>query len=271
MARHISNAIYRSAADMDTDVLIVGAGPHRIDARQSTRASRIRATIVAGIPGRHSRRGRWRCMRARSRSIRNSASRKRALALGKQGNAANMWRRGNGGHAFRSATIGKSLSPFPFVLMLGQDDNERIMGERLRDWGMAVQWNTELVSFEQAPDRVTATLKQPDGVTRSSSPRISPAATEGNSTVRERSGYHVSRRTVRARVLRRRYRGGRLHGAGRAERVPAARRIPSLLSDARDDRLARHRHPAKHLRERDDLTFEEAVPRYDTRPERRSR
>ena len=33
--------------------------------------------------------------------------------------------------------IGQDLSPYPFVLMLGQDDNERIMGEKLRDWGIA--------------------------------------------------------------------------------------------------------------------------------------
>jgi hypothetical protein len=38
------------------------------------------------------------------------------------------------------------LSPFPFVLALGQDDNERIMGAKLRDYAMEVQWNTELGS-----------------------------------------------------------------------------------------------------------------------------
>ena len=62
--------------------------------------------------------------------------------------------------------------------MLGQDDNERIMGEQLRDWGIDVQWNTELVALEQQPDHVTATLRQPDGGTRDRDARRRwPAAT----------------------------------------------------------------------------------------------
>src|SRR5262249_18714652 len=46
------------------------------------------------------------------------------------------------------------------------DDNERILGENLRDLGVSVQWSTELVALAQEPDRVTATLKQPDGTER---------------------------------------------------------------------------------------------------------
>jgi hypothetical protein len=73
--------------------------------------------------------------------------------------------------------IGQDLSPFPYVLMLGQDDNERILGERLRELGIDVQWNTELVALEQKSDRVEVELKQPDGSTRRVTPRGSPAAT----------------------------------------------------------------------------------------------
>jgi 2-polyprenyl-6-methoxyphenol hydroxylase-like FAD-dependent oxidoreductase len=49
------------------------------------------------------------------------------------------------------------------VLILGQDDNERIMGERLRGIGQEVQWNTELTALTQDANGVSATLKQPDG------------------------------------------------------------------------------------------------------------
>ena len=62
--------------------------------------------------------------------------------------------------------MGKDMSPFPYVLMLGQDDNERIMGEHLRRWGLSVQWNTELVALDQQADHVTATVKELDGRTR---------------------------------------------------------------------------------------------------------
>jgi 2-polyprenyl-6-methoxyphenol hydroxylase-like FAD-dependent oxidoreductase len=61
---------------------------------------------------------------------------------------------------------GAGLTRFPFVFILGQDDNEKLLGERLRGFGGDVQWNTELVALEQQPDHVRTTLKQPDGSLR---------------------------------------------------------------------------------------------------------
>src|SRR5207342_446342 len=90
----------------------------------------------------------------------------RALELGRRGNGANMWAEGKRMARIPLGDMGKSVSPFPFVLMLGQDDNERIMGDHLRNWGMAVQWNTELTALHQETGFVMATLKQPDGSTR---------------------------------------------------------------------------------------------------------
>ncbi len=51
-------------------------------------------------------------------------------------------------------------------------------------------------------------------------------------------------RTVRARVLRRRYAHGRADGAGRAQPLSLARRLPHFLPDARGRSLARGRHRA---------------------------
>ena len=61
---------------------------------------------------------------------------------------------------------GRSITPYPYILILGQDDNERIMGDKLHELGAAVEWNTELVGLEQDADRVTATLKRADGTTQ---------------------------------------------------------------------------------------------------------
>ncbi len=44
-----------------------------------------------------------------------------------------MWANGKWTARIPLGDIGKSMSPFPFVLMLGQDDNERIMGAKLRE------------------------------------------------------------------------------------------------------------------------------------------
>ena len=56
--------------------------------------------------------------------------------------------------------------------MLGQDDNERILGDHLRRWDIDVQWNTELVALEQASTHVAATLKKPDGSTTNDHGRV---------------------------------------------------------------------------------------------------
>ena len=260
MARHISNAIYRSAADMDTDVLIVGAGPTGLMLANQLGRRGIRAMIVDRHSG-PAQQTRAMAVHARTLEIYSKLGiAERALALGKQGNAANMWAEGKRRARIPIGDIGKSLSPFPFVLMLGQDDNERIMGERLRDWGMAVQWNTELVSFEQARDRVTATLKQPDGVTRKLIAAHIAGCDGGHSTVRERSGITFPGAPYE-------------HVFFVADTEATGSMVPDelnvyLLRDGfhlffpmrGTDRWRVIGILPKHLRERDDLTFEEAVP-----------
>jgi 2-polyprenyl-6-methoxyphenol hydroxylase-like FAD-dependent oxidoreductase len=58
---------------------------------------------------------------------------------------------------------GEKVTPYPFLLVLGQDDNERIMGDHLRGLGISVQWSTELVSLTQQADSVTTVVKLDDG------------------------------------------------------------------------------------------------------------
>src|SRR5262245_10999034 len=87
----------------------------------------------------------------------------RALELGKRGTAANMWALGRWMARVPIGEAGKDATPYPFVLILGQDDNEHIMGEKLRDLGLSVQWNSELVGLAQETAGVTATLKRSDG------------------------------------------------------------------------------------------------------------
>jgi len=59
--------------------------------------------------------------------------------------------------------VGRGISPFPFALSLPQDDHERLLTERLREAGHAVEWDTELVGFSQQGDGVSASLRKPDG------------------------------------------------------------------------------------------------------------
>jgi 2-polyprenyl-6-methoxyphenol hydroxylase-like FAD-dependent oxidoreductase len=112
----------------------------------------------------------------------------RALELGKHGTGANIWSNGRKTARVPLGEAGQSVTPYPFILILGQDDNERIMGDRLRDWGMSVQWNTELVGLEQEPDQVSVTLKRPDGTTRKVTAAWVAGCDGARSAVRDLSG-----------------------------------------------------------------------------------
>ena len=57
-----------------------------------------------------------------------------------------------------------------------------------RDWGIDVQWNTELVALEQDADQVTATIKEPDGGTREITAAYVAGCDGARSSVREMNG-----------------------------------------------------------------------------------
>ena len=151
---------------MNTDVLVVGAGPTGLMLANQLARNGISATIV----DRHSGPAQQsRAMAVQARTLEIYAKMgiiDEALALGARGAAANMWANGRLTARIPIGDIGKSMSPFPFILMLGQDDNERIMGQKLRSHGVDVQWNTELVALRQNSDGVEVSLRQPDGSTR---------------------------------------------------------------------------------------------------------
>src|SRR5258708_6106262 len=150
----------------ETDVLIVGAGPTGLMLANQLARRGVRARIIDrhGGPALQTR-----ALGVQARTLeiyQKLGIADRALELGKPGKGANIWAEGRLMAHVPIGEVGRSVTPYPFILILGQDDNERIMGERLRDWSMAVEWNTELIGLEQEPGQVTATLKLPDGSTR---------------------------------------------------------------------------------------------------------
>ena len=173
---------------MDTDVLIVGAGPTGLMLANQLGRRGVRTLIIDRHSG-PAQQSRAMAVQARTLEIYAKLGiAERAVALGERGTGANMWAEGRWTARIPVSDMGSTLSPFPFVLMLGQDDNERIMGERLRDWGLDVQWNTELVGLEQRPDRVDVTLRTPQGATRTISAAYVAGCDGNRSAVREMSG-----------------------------------------------------------------------------------
>jgi 2-polyprenyl-6-methoxyphenol hydroxylase-like FAD-dependent oxidoreductase len=173
---------------MDTDVLIIGAGPTGLMLANQLARRGVKPRIIDHHSG-PAQQSRAMAVQARTMEIYSKMGIiEKSLALGERATAANMWANGRWTARIPVGDIGQSLSPYPFVLMLGQDDNELIMGEKLRELGVTVEWNTELTAIEQHPDRVDVTLKLPDRTTQ----RITAAWVAGcdgsRSPVRELSG-----------------------------------------------------------------------------------
>jgi 2-polyprenyl-6-methoxyphenol hydroxylase-like FAD-dependent oxidoreductase len=59
--------------------------------------------------------------------------------------------------------FGKDMSEFPFMLMLEQSKNEELLYEFIRNHDRDVFWKTELESFSQDKNGVTAHVKLPSG------------------------------------------------------------------------------------------------------------
>ncbi|MDQ2961992.1 MAG: FAD-dependent monooxygenase [Pseudomonadota bacterium] len=111
-----------------------------------------------------------------------------ALELGKRATGANMWVHGRRAARIPLGDIGRDLSPYPFLLILGQDDNERLLGDVLRTRGIAVQWNTELVGLAQENGEVRAQVKRLDGTSSEVTAAWVAGCDGARSAVRELSG-----------------------------------------------------------------------------------
>ena len=173
---------------MDTDVLIVGAGPTGLMLANQLARRGVRIRIIDRHAG-PARESRALGVQARTLEIYSHLGiADRAVALGRKADGAVLWAEGRRAARVPLGDIGRDVSPYPYLLVLGQDDNERLLGDALRARGLGVEWNTELVGLAQDSDHVTATLKNADG-TRSEVRVPWLAGCDGaRSTVRELNG-----------------------------------------------------------------------------------
>jgi 2-polyprenyl-6-methoxyphenol hydroxylase-like FAD-dependent oxidoreductase len=173
---------------MDTDVLVVGAGPTGLMLANQLMRRGVRTRIIDRHAG-PSRETRALGVQARTLEIYAQLGVvDRALELGKRGTGANVWAQGRKMARVPLGDAGRTATPYPFILILGQDDNERILGDRLRDFGTSVEWNTELIGLEQEPDRVNATLRLTDGSEQTIAAAWVAGCDGARSAVRELNG-----------------------------------------------------------------------------------
>ena len=173
---------------MDTDVLVVGAGPTGLMLANQLIRRGVRVRIIdrhAG-PARETR-----ALGVQARTLEIYAKLgivERALELGKRGTGANLWAQGRKMARVPLGEAGRGTTPYPYILILGQDDNELIIGDRLRQLGGAVEWNTELIGFTQKADKVAATLRLPDGTQQTIAAAWVAGCDGARSSVRQQSG-----------------------------------------------------------------------------------
>jgi len=173
---------------MDTDVLVVGAGPTGLMLANQLVRRGVRTLIIDRHAG-PSLETRALGVQARTLEIYSHLGIvDRALELGKRGTGGNIWADGQRRARVALSVAGDKITPYPFLLVLGQDDNERILGDHLRELGSSVQWNTELVGLTQQSDSVTAVLKLPDGSHRNILAAWVAGCDGARSAVRESSG-----------------------------------------------------------------------------------
>jgi 2-polyprenyl-6-methoxyphenol hydroxylase-like FAD-dependent oxidoreductase len=147
----------------DTQVLITGAGPTGLTLALwlSRLGVRVRLVDQTPEPGTTSR---ALVVHARTLEFYRQVGLaepvvERALKFA----AANLWARGRKAGRVVFGPMGEGLSPFPYLLILPQDDHERLLVEHLARTGVQVERRTELLDFEDSGGRVLTRLRRPDG------------------------------------------------------------------------------------------------------------
>src|SRR5437763_3816191 len=172
----------------DTDVLIVGAGPTGLVlALLLTRLGvGVRIIDKTSEPGTTSR-----ALAVQARTIEFYAQLGIAdlvVDRGRRVNAANLWVAGRKAAHAVFGDMGVGISPYPYPLIFPQDEHERLLIERLIAAGVEIERETELLSFEDADERVVAQIRTRNGTVAACTAAYLAGCDGARSTVREASG-----------------------------------------------------------------------------------
>src|SRR6266481_4912677 len=145
-----------------TDVLVIGAGPTGLVlalwlTRLGVRVRIIDKTAEAGTTSRAL------AVQARTLELYRQLDLTEAVvARGHRVPAVNLWVKGEAAARLPFESVGFGLTPYPFLHIFPQDQHERLLIERLEALGVTVERQTELISFANGEDGVTARLRGPD-------------------------------------------------------------------------------------------------------------
>jgi 2-polyprenyl-6-methoxyphenol hydroxylase-like FAD-dependent oxidoreductase len=155
----------KATSARDTDVLIVGAGPTGLVLALWLTHLGVRVRIIdkTAEPGTTSR---ALAVQARTLELYNQVGIANAVVeRGRKALAVHLWVAGKDVARAVFGDMGVGMSPFPYPLVFPQDEHERLLIARLAESGVEVERQTELISFENANDRIVSRLKRADGAT----------------------------------------------------------------------------------------------------------
>jgi len=144
---------------MDTEVLVVGAGPTGLVLALWLARLGIRVRIVdktAG-PGNTSR-----ALAVQARTLelyRQLGFARDVVEAGLIFSAANFWAAGRRAARADLGNLGAGRSPYPYGLIYPQDEHERFLIARLKELGVRVERETELTGFEESDGGIVAQLR----------------------------------------------------------------------------------------------------------------
>ena len=145
---------------MNTDVLIVGAGPVGLTMAAALDHYGLKCRIIDKAPA-PSDKSKALVVWSRTLELLDRLELANTFVdAGMKIDGASMYAHGE---RLVHVSITGVDSPFGFPLMLPQNDTERLLAEYLAKRDMKVERQIELISFSEQPDRVTATLRRADG------------------------------------------------------------------------------------------------------------
>ncbi len=170
-----------NSSGIDTDVLIVGAGPTGLTLACELLRRGVTPRIIDKAPAPADK---SRAFGIHPRTLELFDNMGIVDEILSQGNACNAFDMYNRGEPLASVSFEGLESKYPFVVMLAQSDTERILNEHLNSLGVEVEREIELSGLQQHGDSVTASIKLKGGIEESLTCRYLAGCDGAHSTTR---------------------------------------------------------------------------------------